>query len=223
MAELDTLIERLARVQVSSLCDAERSLNPLPPALNALLARKVFVGPAFTAIAGEDQPSTSLAIIEAPPGSVLVIGTTDAVCGKAVLGEMFANEARRRGIRGIVVDGHVRDLRGLQRIGLPVWARGTYPATWTCRKFAVLSRREIVVFGHKVSNGDIVIADEDGVLITSVKMCRKSLPLAEIIEEREAKIMKGFAEGKSLEEMTNLQEYIHCLHSEQEVSFEFKV
>ena len=49
----------------------------------------------------------------------------------AVFGELFATEARRRGLAGIVADGFCRDLRGLREIGLPVFARGTTPRSGT--------------------------------------------------------------------------------------------
>ena len=66
------------------------------------------------------------ALAEAQPGDVLVIATGGGT--SAVLGELFATEAKRRGLAGIVIDGLCRDVAGLRRIGLPVFARGTIPA-----------------------------------------------------------------------------------------------
>ena len=62
------------------------------------------------------------------PGDVLVVATGGT---RAVFGELFATEARRRGLAGIVCDGFCRDLRGLRAIGLPVFARGTSPRSGT--------------------------------------------------------------------------------------------
>ena len=60
---------------------------------------------------------------------VLVVGVRGGT--RAVFGELFATEARRRGLAGIVTDGFCRDLRGLREIGLPVFARGTTPRSGT--------------------------------------------------------------------------------------------
>ena len=69
------------------------------------------------------------ALAEAAPGDVLVIASNGG--SRAVFGELFATEARRRGLAGIVADGFCRDVRGLRAIGLPVFARGTTPRSGT--------------------------------------------------------------------------------------------
>ena len=86
-------------------------------------------GPAFTVVAEDDHLPVMSALAEAAPGDVLVVAAFGGT--RAVFGELFATEARRRGLAGIVSDGYCRDLRGLREIGLPVFARGTTPRSGT--------------------------------------------------------------------------------------------
>src|SRR5215212_5080226 len=84
-------------------------------------------GPALTVVAEDDHLPVFSALAEAQAGQVLVIATGGG--RRAVLGELFATEARRRGLAGVVIDGLCRDVQGLRALGLPVFARGTVPAS----------------------------------------------------------------------------------------------
>jgi 4-hydroxy-4-methyl-2-oxoglutarate aldolase len=68
------------------------------------------------------------ALSEAWEGEALLI---EAESGRAVVGELFASEAKRRGLAGIVIYGLVRDVVTLRRMDLPVFARGTTPQAGT--------------------------------------------------------------------------------------------
>src|SRR4051794_29013478 len=90
-----------------------------------MVAEVRMAGPALTVVAEDDHLPVFSALDEARPGEVLVITTHGRRL--AVLGELFATEARRRGLAGVVIDGWCRDVQGLRRVGLPVFARGTIP------------------------------------------------------------------------------------------------
>src|SRR5439155_20686730 len=116
------------------------------------------------------------ALEHAAPGDVLVIATNGGT--RAVFGELFATEARRRGLAGIVADGLCRDLRGLREIGLPVFARGTTPRSGTTVSRAPL-KATIACAGVTVTSGDIVFGDDDGVLIAAPERIAAALDAAE--------------------------------------------
>src|SRR4051812_21658931 len=116
-------MEALSRLPVSTLCDVDKSLPVVEPAIRPLTVARVF-GPAYTVVAAGEFLSVLWAIGEAEPGDVLVVQAGGAPL--AALGELLANEAARQGLGGIVVDGYVRDRTGLPA-GLPLWARGTVP------------------------------------------------------------------------------------------------
>src|SRR5215208_6989646 len=155
-------MERLRAIEVSALCDADKSLPVCDPAIRAMVPGVRFAGPALTVTAEDDHLPTFSALAEAVPGEVLVIAANGRRL--AVLGELFATEARRRGLAGVVIDGFCRDVAGLRRVGLPVFARGTIPASGSTVSRAPL-RDPIRCGGVDVQPGDIVFADDDGVVI----------------------------------------------------------
>jgi 4-hydroxy-4-methyl-2-oxoglutarate aldolase len=120
-------------------------------------------GPAYTVrTAPGDNLMLHAAIYRAEPGSVIVVqaGDTDY----AVAGGNVCAVAQRRGIAAFVVDGVVRDLAELRGLGFPVYARGVIPVPG--QKAAVLPLNAPVTCGGvSVSPGDIVVADEEGVVV----------------------------------------------------------
>lgn len=214
------LLERLRNVQVSSLCDADKGLAVVDPAIRAMVPDVSFAGPAFTLLAYDDHLPVLVALREAEPGSVLVVATN--TLRKAVSGELFATEARRRGIAAIVIDGYCRDLRGLRRIGLPVHARGTTPMSGTTRDPGTVGR-EVLIGRVRVAPGDLVVGDDDGVVVGSRERFEAAIDQAEEIERAEQALLAGMARGRSLHEMTNVDEHLQALEADVPTSLTFRV
>ena len=182
------LIERLLGIDVSALSDADKTLPVVDPAVRAMIPDVRMAGPAFTVVAEDDHLPVMSALAEAAPGDVLVIATNGG--SRAVFGELFATEARRRGLAGIVADGFCRDLRGLRGIGLPVFARGTTPRSGTTVSRAALGAT-IACGGVEVSPGDIVFGDDDGLLIAAAERIAAALETAELIGAQRARDPRG--------------------------------
>jgi 4-hydroxy-4-methyl-2-oxoglutarate aldolase len=202
------LIERLLEVDVSALSDADKTLPVVDPAVRAMIPDVRMAGPAFTAVAEDDILPALTALAEAAPGDVLVVATNGGE--RAVYGELFATEARRRGLAGIVTDGFCRDLRGLREIGLPVYARGTTPRAGTAMSRAPLGQT-VTCGGVEVSPGDIVFGDDDGLLIAGPERIAAALDAAESIGRSERVILAAQARGRSLHDMTNHAEHVAAL------------
>jgi regulator of RNase E activity RraA len=123
-----------------------------------------FVGSALTV---ETPPNDNLApyvaLDLARPGDVVVISTGDFT-GAASIGDTLLSLYRQRGVVGVVLDGLVRDIDGIEEIGVPVYARGLSPNA-PQKHGPGLVGADIVVGGMAVSQGDVVIGDRDGVVI----------------------------------------------------------
>jgi 4-hydroxy-4-methyl-2-oxoglutarate aldolase len=214
------LIERLLGIDVSALSDADKTLPVVDPAVRAMIPEVRMAGPAFTVVAEDDHLPVMSALAAAAPGDVLVIAANGGT--RAVFGELFATEARRRGLAGIVTDGFCRDLRGLRRIKLPVFARGTTPRSGTTVSRAALGAT-IVCGGVDVSPGDIVFGDDDGLLIATAERITAALETAELIGRSDRAILAAQARGEALHGLTNHDEHVAALDRGEPSALAFRV
>jgi regulator of RNase E activity RraA len=214
------LIGRLLAIDVSALSDADKTLPVVDPGVRAMIAGVRMAGPAFTVVAADDHLPVMGALAEAAPGDVIVITTGGGT--RAVFGELFATEAKRRGLAGIVADGFCRDLRGLREIRLPVFARGTTPRSGTTVSRAALGPT-IVCGGVEVSPGDVVFGDDDGLLIATAERIVAALEDAELIGRSERAILAAQARGEALHGLTNHDEHVAALDRGEASALAFRV
>jgi regulator of RNase E activity RraA len=126
-------------------------------------APRRLVGPAFTVRCPPgDNLMLHAAIYRAAPGSVIVVEAGDA--RYALAGGNVCAVAQRRGIAGFVLDGVIRDLGEVRAMGFPVFARGVMPFPGTKAAVAPLGG-PVRCGGVDVGAGDIVVADEEGVVV----------------------------------------------------------
>ena len=201
-------MDPLAAVPVSTLCDVDKSLPVVDPAIRPLTTARLS-GPAYTVVAAGEFLSVLWAIGEAAPGDVLVVQAGGAPL--AALGELLATEAWRRGLGGIIVDGYVRDRTGLPP-ELPLWARGTVPMAGRS-DIAPRVGGPVLFGGVRVSPGDVVLGDDDGLVIAPRGQLEACLERAAQIERVEAAVLAGIQRGASLIDMTNLAEHVARLQA----------
>jgi len=214
------LIERLLTIDVSALSDADKTLPIVDSGVRAMIPAVRMAGPAFTVVAADDHLPVMGALAAASPGDVIVIATGGGT--RAVFGELFATEAKRRGLAGLVVDGFCRDLRGLREIGLPVFARGTTPRSGTTVSRAAFGAT-INCGGVDVAAGDIVFGDDDGLLVAGAGRIEAALELAELIGRSERAMLAAMARGEALHDLTNHADHIAALDRGEPSALAFEV
>jgi len=214
------LTARLLEIEVSALCDADKGLPVVDPAIRAMVPDVRMAGPALTVIAQEDHLPMFSALEAAEPGDVLVVvngGGRRAVCG-----ELFATEAKRRGLAGIVIDGLCRDVAGLRRLGLPFFARGTVPASGSTVSRAALGQ-PVRFGGVDVTRGDIVFGDDDGLVIAPADRIAAALEGGEAIARAERAMLAAMSEGRALHDLTSYAEHVARLDAGEASALEFRV
>ncbi|WP_329265314.1 RraA family protein [Streptomyces pseudovenezuelae] len=143
-------------------------------------------GPAFTVRCPPgDNLMLHAAIHRAPAGSVIVVESGDL--DYALAGGNVCAVAQRRGIAGFVADGLIRDLAEVREAGFPVFARGVIPIPGTKKAVAPLGE-PVRCGGVRVEAGDVVVADEEG--IVAVPAARRT----DILTAARTKLAKEAAE-----------------------------
>jgi len=177
-------LETLAASLVSDVFGRWAGTTGLAP-VAALKPGQVVVGPAFTV---RTRPGDNLVIHKAldlaRPGEILVI---DAGGGRerALLGGLMGQYAMARGIAALVVDGAVRDKSDLDRLSPPVFATGLNHLG-PYKDGPGELRGKVSIGGVSVSDGDIIVGDEDGIAVIPRDRLEEIVELAEAKAEAEA-------------------------------------
>ena len=213
-----SLLPRLRRLDASTVSDANRSLRVLAPSIRPISAARRFAGRALTAHAPADLLSVLGALRIAGPDDVLVIGTGGSP--RAVLGEIFAGEAARRGIAGIVIDGFCRDSATLRRMQLPIFASGVTPRAAEAKVLPQVGV-PVVVGGVRVDPGDLLVGDDDGIVVGSVAELAAVIDAAEGLQRTEEALCSDIGRGVPLFDRLNFDEHVAALERGEDSSLSF--
>ena len=126
------------------------------------------------------------------------------------LGELFATALAHRGVRGLVTDTGVRDVAELTSLGFPVWSSAV-SAQGTVKATAGSVNVPIVIGGVVIRPGDVVVADDDGVVVVERGEATKAREAAEARVAREAQSMEAFRRGALSLDVHDLRPLVECL------------
>lgn len=186
LASTEDLLAELAKLPVANIGDARDRMGMLDGGIRAMWTGARVAGRARTAwVPGGDNLALHRAIACSRPGDVLVVnGGGDT--SRALLGELMAERARRRGVLGIVADGALRDVGELARIGFPAWARGVC-AAGPYKNGPGQVDVPVAVGGVVVQPGDLVVGDDDGVAVIPATEAVASLLGGRAVQADEAR------------------------------------
>src|SRR5215510_3644776 len=208
------------QLETSCLCDAKKTLRCLDANIRPISLGLKFAGTAFTVACCDDFLGVIKALQDAKPGDVLVI---DGQQGrKALAGELFSTEAKRKGLAAMIIDGAVRDIGTIREMRFPVYARSIFPTSGTTAK---VSHNQIPIScgGVTVFPGDIIFGDDDGVVVVSEAEVIELLPIAEEIQRKESEAMRQMSTGKSLLHMLNIDEHLALVATGKESKLRFLI
>lgn len=198
--------ERAKEVEASTanLSDAAHRRGVVK-GLNALLPGERVAGRAVTVrTAPGDWSRVVRAIESAGEGDVLVVDAGGAEL--AVWGELASLSALNRGVEGTVIDGGVRDVEDIREAGFPVWSRYVTPEAGEPKGLGEIGV-EVEVGGVRVSTGDFVVADGDGVVVIPASRVDEVLRRGAMVRENEDRVRAEIRDGALLSEVLELEKW----------------
>ncbi|NIE62558.1 dimethylmenaquinone methyltransferase [Burkholderia sp. Ax-1719] len=200
------LLEQARRLGTSTLHESSGILtSSVDPAIRTIWPGASVAGPAYPL---ECSPGDNLAIHiameKAPRGSVLVVSTGGFVAG--YWGEVLTVAAEAAGVAGLVIDGGVRDIAALTARRFPVFTRGV-SMRGTIKASAPSVGQPLSFTGTPVAAGDLVVADDDGVLIVPAVHVQATLSRGQARADKEAGIMERLREGKTTLDLLGLSQW----------------
>lgn len=141
------------------------------------------------------SPRSTRAAIEAMPDGCIAIADAMGVTDAGVLGDILCARMVKRGVKGLITDGVVRDISGVRGTGLPVWCQGTAaPPSVTSLTFIGWGE-PIACGGVAVFPDDLIIVDDDGAVVIPAALIGAVAELAADQEQLEEWIMKEIDDG----------------------------
>ncbi|MEV5513136.1 4-carboxy-4-hydroxy-2-oxoadipate aldolase/oxaloacetate decarboxylase [Streptomyces flaveolus] len=134
------------------------------------------------------------AVEQCGEGDILVV-TTTSPCADGLFGELFATALARRGVRGVVLNTGIRDTAELRAMGFPAWSAAVSPQG-TVKATGGSVNVPIVIGGQVIRPGDVIVADDDGVVVVPRERARDTAEASEARERKESAARAAFQEGQ---------------------------
>jgi regulator of RNase E activity RraA len=187
-------IEAYKHVEAASVSDAEEQLlherHYMSHKMQAIFPAK-FAGTALTVLLKKQEnhdPEALSGMLQAidagGPGSVYVMQVEDGE-DIAGMGGLMGTAMQSRDFAGAVIDGGVRDLPQLKKLGFPVYSTGPVPSTSVSHYRFGGMNQPVTVGGTRVVAGDIIVADQDGVVVVPRAHAAEVLTLAQKLDNTE--------------------------------------
>ncbi|WP_406121936.1 4-carboxy-4-hydroxy-2-oxoadipate aldolase/oxaloacetate decarboxylase [Streptomyces canus] len=188
-------VDALAQYGVATVSEAMGRTGLLGPAVRPVQQGVRVAGTAVTVIGWPgDNLMIHAAVEQCGEGDILVV-TTTSPCTDGLFGELFATALQQRGVRGVVTNTGIRDTQELRDMGFAAWSsavssQGTVKATGGSVNVP------IAIDGQVIRPGDVILADDDGVVVVPRERARETIERSAAREAKEAATRAAFVEGQ---------------------------
>jgi 4-hydroxy-4-methyl-2-oxoglutarate aldolase len=201
------LVEAFAEIGVADVYEDVGAEMQIDSAIVPLWLGARVVGPALTVLnAPGDTLMLHRALALSQPGDVMVL-TSYALNPSAVWGKLVTTCARARGVAGAIIDGCARDTADIRAAHFPVWTRFISPRGST-RQGPGCINVPVMCGGVRVNPGDLILADDDGIVVVPADRIALVLEKAKARVAREEGMLSQLATGRTPYDVWNLEQAV---------------
>lgn len=190
-----TDVDALAGFGVATVSEAMGRTGLLGPGIRPVQQGVRVAGTAVTVLSWPgDNLMIHAAVEQCGEGDILVV-TTTSPCTDGLFGELFATALRQRGVRGVVLNTGIRDTQELRDMGFAAWSRAV-SSQGTVKATGGSVNVPIAIDGQAVRPGDVILADDDGVVVVPRERAGETAARAEAREAKESATRAAFLGGQ---------------------------
>ncbi|MFC5559843.1 4-carboxy-4-hydroxy-2-oxoadipate aldolase/oxaloacetate decarboxylase [Ureibacillus thermophilus] len=201
------IIETFKEFDVSTVYEAQGKQGLFHHSIKPVQYGKTICGPAVTVTCpAGDNLMIHAAIEVCKPGDILVVSTIgESVSG--MIGELIVRALMYRGVQGLIIEAGIRDLRAIRELEFPVWSKSVYSEGTTKNRGGWVNAPAICG-GVEVNPGDIILADDDGVVVVKKEDIDSTLEATQKRIEKEQGTKEKIAKGELSLDFYQLREVL---------------